>query len=221
MKLTEKDIERFWSKVNKDGPLPDQSKDYYKGLGQCWEWTAHLDKCGYGSLQIQGKSMGAHRAAHLVSTGSLPSGVHIMHKCDNPACVNPSHLSEGNHQINMQDRKNRDRGNRPSGDKNPSRTHPERKATGDRNGSHTKPEKIRRGESNGRAKITVADVEEIDMQRQICPRGYSVRMAKRLGISVTQVCRAALRHTWKHIPIKLLDPVVLSAMLPPHDAQPS
>jgi len=41
---------RFWDKVDKNGPLPDQSKSHYVGLDQCWEWTGAVNHFGYGRL---------------------------------------------------------------------------------------------------------------------------------------------------------------------------
>ncbi|WP_369604177.1 HNH endonuclease [Nocardia nova] len=52
----------------------------------------------------------AHDVAWEVHHGRpLPDGMLIRHSCDNPLCVNPSHLLLGTHSDNMQDKVDRDR----------------------------------------------------------------------------------------------------------------
>ena len=72
--------------------------------GECWVWDRYVDACGYGRLApVQGEVL-AHRVAWLVFCGPIPKGMHVLHKCDTPACVNPAHLWLGSHQDNMADR---------------------------------------------------------------------------------------------------------------------
>lgn len=80
---------RFWEKVNK--------------TESCWLWTGALLKTGYGSIRINNKSVRAHRVAYELSVGKIPDGMIILHSCDNPLCVNPSHLRIGNKRENMAD----------------------------------------------------------------------------------------------------------------------
>lgn len=85
----------------------------------CWEWTAGLKGSGrkskptYGSFGYKGKNVAAHRFSYFLSKDHSileHPEIHIMHKCDNPKCVNPDHLQAGTHTDNMQDKiaKNRD-----------------------------------------------------------------------------------------------------------------
>jgi hypothetical protein len=83
--------ERFWRHVPKQ---PD---------GECWEWQGTRQSHGYGHLRWGGKQVYAHRVAYLLANGQVPRGVHVMHSCDNPPCVNPQHLSTGSRTDNMQD----------------------------------------------------------------------------------------------------------------------
>ena len=53
--------------------------------------------------------MATHRAAWLVTYGSIPDGLVVRHKCDNPPCCNPEHLELGTHQQNVQDAVDRNR----------------------------------------------------------------------------------------------------------------
>ena len=83
--------ERFWSKVNKDGPVPS----HVPSLGTCWVWTAGRYRSGYGSILANGKPRYAHRVSWEINVGPIPEGLHILHRCDTPPCVRPDHLFAG------------------------------------------------------------------------------------------------------------------------------
>lgn len=80
MQVSTKDQARFESKIERGN-----SKD-------CWEWTDHLDRDGYGSFFLLGKSRRAHRASWFIHRGPIPAGKLIGHTCRNRKCVNPQHL---------------------------------------------------------------------------------------------------------------------------------
>lgn len=94
---------RFWSRVNKNGPMhPTDPR-----LGRCWEWTA--GRCGgYGTASLNSKVQKAHQIAWFYTYGYLPADC-LLHRCDNPRCVRPSHLFEGSHLENIQDKVNKNR----------------------------------------------------------------------------------------------------------------
>lgn len=69
----------------------------------CWQWTACADKDGYGFLRVAGKNLKAHRVSHEIHSGPIPKGLLVLHRCDNPGCVNPDHLFLGNNSDNQID----------------------------------------------------------------------------------------------------------------------
>ena len=104
--------ERFWNFVDK------QSDE------DCWEWKGQRLSNGYGRIALGAKkdgAEGAHRVSwRLANKQEIPAGMFVMHKCDNPSCVNPNHLSIGTPKENTQDMiaKGRKRTVAPKGDKN-------------------------------------------------------------------------------------------------------
>jgi hypothetical protein len=87
--MDREDHRRFWEKVNKSG--------------NCWEWTAAtFTQMGYGEFWLNGNKY-AHRVSWQIHNGEIPEGELVLHHCDNPVCVNPSHLYLGDASDNMQD----------------------------------------------------------------------------------------------------------------------
>lgn len=90
-------------------------------LGDCWVWNACKDKYGYGWIKLGKKTIAAHRLSYMIHNGDIGSGMHVLHTCDNPSCVNPAHLFLGTHIDNMEDmkKKGRWRGVSNAGENNP------------------------------------------------------------------------------------------------------
>lgn len=95
--------ERFWKKVNKDGPVSDLMPTL------CWLWTAYADAAGYGIFRVtwEKNPKKAHRVSWALNKGPIPEGMKVLHKCDVRACVRPDHLYLGTQTDNMRDRKER------------------------------------------------------------------------------------------------------------------
>lgn len=86
--------DRFWSHVDIDP-------------AGCWLWASRQFKEGYGSIDEGGrnsKRLHAHRVAWELTNGAIPDGLCVLHKCDVPACCNPSHLFLGTRLDNNRDK---------------------------------------------------------------------------------------------------------------------
>ena len=90
--------------------MVDRFERHFVKIDGCWVWEASKFKSGYGIFTINKKPFRAHRIAFtLYKMPSIPDGLHVLHKCDNPSCVNPDHLFLGTHQDNMTDMCNKGR----------------------------------------------------------------------------------------------------------------
>ncbi len=85
----------------------------------CWNWVAAVNRNGYGSCWDGTRVETASRLAYRLFVGEIPSGMYVLHQCDNPLCVRPSHLFLGSHQDNMEDRDLKGRSAKLSGELNP------------------------------------------------------------------------------------------------------
>ncbi|KKN92327.1 hypothetical protein LCGC14_0208180 [marine sediment metagenome] len=94
LKRGTKDWKRFWNKVQ-------------KGSG-CWEWQAYYNPNGYGTFWLKDRKHQAHRVSYAMSY-DIPEGLCVLHTCDNPPCVRPSHLFLGTQADNMTDMVNKGR----------------------------------------------------------------------------------------------------------------
>ena len=88
--------ERFWSWVDKDGPVPD----YKPELGPCWVWTGGLAE-GYGAFSLESRQIKAHRFSYLWLVGEIPDECELDHLCRVRRCCNPTHLEPVSHLINV------------------------------------------------------------------------------------------------------------------------
>ena len=88
-------------------------------MRDCVEWQKRKDRQGYGLTWHEGKNMRAHRLAWINANGAIPYGMCVLHKCDNPSCVNPDHLFLGSRGENNKDRASKGRSARHSGVKHP------------------------------------------------------------------------------------------------------
>ena len=165
--LPQQYIERFWKKVNKNGPVMRAD------LTPCWVWTACTDKhFGYGVITMKPYHLLAHRVSWFLEHGVLLRGnkVQLMHRCDNPPCVNPDHLMIGTQKDNIHDCM--DKGRFSPG-----------YVCGEKVGNH---------------KLTANEVLEIREKYDGVREGYAA-IGKEYGVDQTNIGYILRRKTWKHI----------------------
>lgn len=138
---------RFWAKVE-------------RGDG-CWLWQGAIVGHGYGQFVRNGREQ-AHRVAwELANRRRVPEGMYVLHRCDNPPCVRPSHLFLGSQSDNITDC-----------------------VAKGRHGARRWPERIPRGDRHGKAKLTEERVRDI---RTASPKVSARELAERYGVTPTHI----------------------------------
>lgn len=90
----------FWSRVSVLNPE------------DCWPWLKGKANNGYGrytKAKRSGMPSGAHQVSWILTYGNIPHGLYVLHKCDNPGCVNPYHLFLGTAKDNALDKVSKNR----------------------------------------------------------------------------------------------------------------
>ena len=158
--MNRKTIDRFWAKVDKL-----DSKE-------CWNWKASKRNKGYGAFVwadesgevVQGR---AHRFSWLLHRGTIDHSLCILHKCDNPACVNPDHLFIGTKAENNDDMR--------------------RKGRSVAGGTYSR-DGYRRGESHQNTKLSDEAIAALRLDREVKKVSYS-KLAKKYNICIAHAWR--------------------------------
>lgn len=179
--LTSQEHARFWSKVNKDGPMHPTIPE----LGRCWLWTAGVWGRGYGAFVFRGSQIKSHRLSYITEVGCIPKAIpFVLHTCDVRLCCNPGHLFLGTYASNAADMCSKDRHRTVTGDDHYSRRHPEI---------------IKRGSQRGQSKLTEEQVADI-RQRDYTKRGNRKETAKEFNVSVSTISQILRGEAWTHVP---------------------
>lgn len=175
--LCDKHYQRFRKYGSPEGgeanhaPLEVRFWRYVDKTGGCWVWTGgSRSQKGYGMIQIGGKGSPkklAHRLSYEMHHGVIPDGMVVMHKCDNPSCVNPAHLKVGTQSENIIDAMTK--------------------------GRKVLPDLPRfSGENHPASKLTAEDVKYI----QTCGKPTK-ELAAQFGVALSTIIRARNGRSWK------------------------
>lgn len=139
----------------------------------CWLWLGYVHK-GYGRTHSCCGERAAHRASFRLFVGPIPDGVLVLHRCDTPPCINPTHLFLGTTADNVADKIAKGRA-RYTGNIAP-----------------------QRGSMNANAKLTPSQVAEI-RRTYTGKYGEQSEMARRYGVGATSIIRVVRGETWQHL----------------------
>jgi DNA-binding transcriptional regulator YiaG len=139
----------------------------------CWVWIgAKGSGGGYGLIKVGPKLMLAHRASYMEYVGDIPEGMLILHRCDNPPCINPEHLFAGTWADNMRDMVAKGR---------------------DKHGDT-------RGEKNGQHKLNLAEIEQIrdllewGMKQHVIAQAFGVSRSNIAMIKSGRIWPKVIKH---------------------------
>lgn len=156
-------LARFWRKVRR--------------TEDCWEWQGCLNRQNYGKFHSRPVLWLAHRFAYTIAHGPIPTGLCVLHRCDNPRCVRPDHLFLGSIADNNADMAAKGRRGISGFVRVP------RKQT---------------GTDNHMAKLTDEVVR--DIRARYASGGASLStLAREYGCSPNTISRAIHRVSWKHV----------------------
>lgn len=151
--------DRFWEKIDK------------RGADECWPWLASDGQDGYGQLRVGKRIEKAHRISYMLHYGPIPENMEVCHECNNPPCVNPTHLFLGTHLENMRDMA--EKGRSTLG--NPGLS----------------------GETHPNAKLNETQVKQI-REMAHAQTAYCV-IARQFHVSEALIRKIVKRQAWKHV----------------------
>lgn len=137
----------------------------------CWDWTGARNAKGYGHVDVQKRFHYVHRLVYAHTYGPFPDHLFVLHTCDRPACVRPSHLFLGTAATNAADMVAKGR-------------------------QTNRPPLI--GETNGRAKLTAHEIAAIRTLAKT-PGVSITALARAFGVGRATIGHIVYGRTWVEI----------------------
>ena len=153
-------------------PLAERFFEKVQMTDGCWLWLGSRNKRGYGTIVSAGHNgprLGAHRVSYQLHNGPIPIGLFVLHRCDNPRCVNPRHLFVGTQADNLADAKSKGRMRGPG----------------------------LKGEQNPKSRLTNDEIRLIRRQADQGVSRSSLALA--FGMTKENIGCIVRRDTWRHI----------------------
>lgn len=152
----------------------ERFEQYIKKSAGCWQWLGAKMPRGYGRFYFNGKPRYSHRVAlELIAGVPVPKNRIVMHTCDNPACVNPAHLSVATQTENMRDAASKGR---------------------------TVNRSDWRGTRNPKAKLTPQQL--LALRARLADGQRSSDLAREFAITATRVCQIRRAHRGNRDPVE-------------------
>ena len=150
----------------------------------CREWPRHRNKYGYGVVKRAAfRDWPAHRVAWVLANGSIPDGMRILHRCDNPPCCEPAHLFVGT-----------------TGDNNRDAVGKGRQRHGEGHWARRDPARWETVRQLGTRQTTKLDPAKVRAIRAARADGQPIKLiAEQYGISVSQAANVIHRRRWAHV----------------------
>ena len=147
-----------------------REKSILNGMTGCMEWQGAKHRDGYGIMFVGTRRWWlTHRLAWDATRGQIPEGLHVLHRCDNPCCINIDHLFVGNHADNQADKVRKGRAF---------------------TGNHA-------GEAHSQARLTAASVRSIRSLRASGLELKVI--AAMYGVTFQTVSDISRRKRWRHL----------------------
>lgn len=144
---------------------------------RCWNWKrGTYGKNKRGAIATPNGMRLAYRVSYELYRGPIPLEMNVCHKCDNPACINPSHLFLGTQADNLADMARKGRS-----------------VSGERRKLLSKMF-APRGEQHFRAKLTEAQIVAVRADKRT-----GREIAKSYGISPASVSLIKSSKRWQHV----------------------